>query len=202
MARSTKQRYSANSALAKAFAHPLRVKAFLLLAQGTWSPKEIADMLGEESSDVSYHVRQLEKFGMIEMVNAKQVRGAVQHFYRAVARPMMSDEEWANLSLEERLAVSRFGIQLVIGDAVLADDAGTFDARADRHLSRTPMEVDLEGWRELQDLHNETMGRVLEIQAASAERLAKSEGKGSFPVVSSTMCFELPEGVRFATAQD
>jgi DNA-binding transcriptional ArsR family regulator len=192
MTQATKQRNS-SEALAKAFAHPLRVRAFLLLAQGTRSPKQIGDLLSESTSDVSYHVRRLEEFGLVEMVDTKQVRGATQHFYRAVARPMMSDKQWAKLDLEKRRAVSRFGIQLIIGDAVLADDAGTFDARVDRHLSRTPLEVDVEGWRELQDLHNETMGRVLEVQAASAERLANAEEKVSFPVVSSTMCFEVPE---------
>jgi DNA-binding transcriptional ArsR family regulator len=185
---------SAQKALAKAFAHPVRVKAFLLLAEAPYSPSQIADKIGEDLHNVSYHVRKLEEFELIELVDEKPVRGAVQHFFRAVARPMMSDEEWAKLSLDERRPVSRFGIQLIIGDAVLADESCTFDGRVDRHLSRTPLEVDEAGWRELQDLHNETMARVLEVQAASAERIGNSEDKFSFPVVSSTMCFEIPRG--------
>lgn len=189
-----KRQDSAQQALAKAFAHPVRVKAFLLLAEAPYSPSQIADKIDEDLHNVSYHVRKLEEFELIELVGEKPVRGAVQHFFRAVARPMMSDEEWGKLSLAKRRTVSRFGIQLIIGDAVVADESGTFDRRADRHLSRTPLEVDEAGWRELQDLHDETMAKVLEVQAASAERISQSEEKASFPIVSSTMCFEIPRG--------
>ena len=36
---------------------------------------------GEPLGNVSYHVRQLEKAGLIELVAVKQRRGALEHYY-------------------------------------------------------------------------------------------------------------------------
>ena len=37
--------------------------------------------LGEPLGDVSYHVHQLEKAGLIELVAVKQQSGALEHYY-------------------------------------------------------------------------------------------------------------------------
>jgi len=195
MSQAAKQRKSGRKALAKAFAHPIRVRAFLLLAQAQLSPTQIAAKMRVPLHLVTYHVRQLrDRFELIELVDERQVRGATEHIYRAIARPMLTDEEWAELSLSERRDVSRFGIQLIMGDAMVAEEAGAFDARIDRHLSRVPLEVDEQGWQELRAINEERLERIMEVQAASAERIANSDDKASFPVVSSTLCFEVPGG--------
>ncbi len=48
--------------------------------------------------NVSYHVKKLVSLGVVELVDKRQVRGAVEHFYRAVTLAYVSDEEWAKLS--------------------------------------------------------------------------------------------------------
>jgi len=62
-----------------------------------------------------------------------------------------------------------------IEDAV---NQNTFDEIGDRHLSRTPMVVDQEGWDEVSKLLSETLDRVFEIQSGSAKRLADSGEDG------------------------
>ncbi len=180
-------------AIAKAFAHPLRHRAFHMLTQYQLSPSEIAQQLGADLHSVSYHVRELEKMGLIEQVDERQVRGAVQHFFRAVQRPMISTEEWAELSLVERQEASQYVMQVIIGDAIHADQEGTFDARLDRHLSRTPIVVDEIGWKELHDLHLEALNKIIEVQAKSAERLANAEEPESFPAMAAAICIEMPQ---------
>lgn len=181
-------------ALVKVFAHPAKVRALTLLTERAASPKEIAEQLDLPIGQVSYHVRSLEELGMIELVGTRQVRGAVEHFYKSIRRPSLNDAEWAELSLEEREAVSVWIKQQEMIDAAQAFDAGTFDRRTDRHLSRVPLVLDEEGWGELTELMADGLEAILEIQARSAERLAHRGGEGGIPVAASMSCFEMPEG--------
>src|SRR5690349_25095389 len=69
--------------LTQALNHPLRTEIIAILSDTCASPSEMADMLGEELSNVSYHTKQLLKLECIEVVDKKQVRGAVKTRYRA-----------------------------------------------------------------------------------------------------------------------
>ncbi len=173
MASKTRERKSVDETLVKVVAHPLRVQALSVLTERPASPKELAAELGSPVGNVSYHVRELEQVGLIELVDEKKRRGAIEHFYRAIARPLLSTEEWERLSLDDRQGFSAWIIQLLLVDASQALAAGTFDARGDRHLSRTPLLVDEEGWRELVEIKANALRAVLEVQAASAARLKR-----------------------------
>ena len=192
MAAKTSPPKNIDQTLVKAVAHPLRVQALSVLAERSASPKEIAAELGAPVGNVSYHVRELERVGLIELVDEQKRRGAVEHFYRAITRPLLDAEEWEKLSLDERQSFSAWILQLMLADAAQALGAGTFDARSNRHLSRTPLLVDEEGWNELVEIQAEALRATLEVQATSAERLSKNSGEGSFPVFASMTCFEMP----------
>lgn len=69
--------------LAKALANEVRARALDLIAEGTKSPKVIADELDLDLRGVAYHVRVLKKLGCIELVETQPRRGAVEHVYRA-----------------------------------------------------------------------------------------------------------------------
>jgi DNA-binding transcriptional ArsR family regulator len=178
--------------LAAIVAHPTRARAFLILAERTASPAEIAKEIGKDVGHVGYHVRKLQSLGLIELVDEKPVRGAVEHFYRAIERPMVTEEEFVGQSIEEREVFTRAVLQLHVADIARAMDEHTFDARSKRVLSRIPMLVDEEGFAELGDLHMEVWERTLEIQAKSAGRMTGS-GEEGIATVSTTMFFETPE---------
>jgi DNA-binding transcriptional ArsR family regulator len=188
----TRQRKSVDETLVKVVAHPLRVQALSVLTERHASPKELAAELGAPVGNVSYHVRELEDVGLIELVDEKKRRGAVEHFYRAIARPMLSADEWEKLSLDDRQGFSAWIIQLLLADASQALAAGTFDARGDRYLSRTPLLVDAEGWRELVEIHATALKATLEVQAASAERLTQADGEEGIPTIAALTFFEMP----------
>jgi DNA-binding transcriptional ArsR family regulator len=192
VAAKTRQRKGVDETLVKVVAHPLRVQALSVLTERPASPKELAAELGAPVGNVSYHVRELEEVGLIELVDEKKRRGAVEHFYRAIARPMLSAEEWEKLSLDDRQGFSAWIIQLLLADASQALGAGTFDARSDRYLSRTPMLVDEEGWRELVEIHASALKATLEVQAASAERMTKADGAEGIPTIAALTFFEMP----------
>jgi DNA-binding transcriptional ArsR family regulator len=188
----TRQRKGVDETLVQVVAHPLRVQALSVLSERHASPKELAAELGAPVGNVSYHVRELEQVGLIELVEEKKRRGAVEHFYRAVTRPPLSAEEWEGLSLDERQAFSAWIIQLLLADASQALAAETFDARSDRHLTRTPLLVDAEGWQELVEIHAAAFEAILEVQAASAARMGKADGDAGIPAIAALTFFEMP----------
>jgi predicted transcriptional regulator len=48
------------------------------------SPKDLSRELQSPLSTVNYHVTELCKCGLLEVVDERQVRGAIEHFYRTV----------------------------------------------------------------------------------------------------------------------
>lgn len=50
------------------------------------SPVQLSDKFTAPLSAISYHVRVLEKYGAIRLVDEHQVRGALEHFYISLIR--------------------------------------------------------------------------------------------------------------------
>jgi DNA-binding transcriptional ArsR family regulator len=175
--------------LVKALAHPLRVEILGILNERMASPNELSKELEEGLSQVSYHVKVLKDFECIEMVKTEPRRGAVEHYYRATARAFLGDKEWQRLPDSVKPGVSTSVVRLILNDVIGAMEDGTFDARANRHVSWTPVVVDSQGWQESVDLVNETLDRTLAIQDASAKRMAKS-GEEGIPATLVLMNFE------------
>ena len=178
--------------LVKALNHPLRVKILTILTQRVSCPKEMSVELEADLSDVSYHTRRLCELGLVELVSEEPVRGAVRHFYKACERPLLDNAEWGQLSPEVRRAVSAYGMDTIFTDAAAALRKGTFDARSDRHLSRTPLLLDAEGFAHLSEIMDEALGRVLEEQAASAARMSNSSEE-PIHTTAALMLFQTPE---------
>jgi DNA-binding transcriptional ArsR family regulator len=177
--------------LAKALSHPLRGRIFAILNERVASPNEIADMLDERLPNVSYHVQALVGLECIELVRTAQRRGAIEHYYRAVRRPFFSDRDWNRLPRSARQAIADVGLELIWEDVSAAIERGTFEERPDRHLSRSPLVLDEEGWGELRDILNRVLddaGRILE---RSGERLAKT-GEDGIPTRLVLMHFQAP----------
>ena len=73
--------------LARANTHPLRVSILEVLnldGGRTLSPKDLSLELQAPLSTVNYHVTALAKAGLMGIVGERQVRGAIEHFYRPV----------------------------------------------------------------------------------------------------------------------
>ena len=160
--------------VAKAFAHPLRVQILIILNEKVASPNMLANQLDQSLNLVAYHVRVLEKYDCIELVDTKQRRGATEHFYRATRRQFLTDSEWARLPKSLRPGLSGAMLKSAFDDVEDALDKSTFDELEDRHLSRTPMVVDQQGWKDAADLLASALDRLIEIQAEAATRLGES----------------------------
>jgi hypothetical protein len=71
--------------LARANTHALRISILEVLSIDggrTLSPKDLSIELQAPLSTVNYHVTELAKSDLVELTGERQVRGAVEHFYR------------------------------------------------------------------------------------------------------------------------
>jgi DNA-binding transcriptional ArsR family regulator len=177
--------------LAKALSHPLRARLFAILNEQVASPNEMADMLSERLPNVSYHVRALVDLECIELVRTAQRRGAIEHYYRAKRRPFFTDSEWKRLPRSGRQAIADSGLQLIWDDVGKAIESGTFDERPDLHLSRTPLNLDEQGWGELRDALAAFLDDAGRITKRSESRLKKS-GEDGIPARLVLLHFQMP----------
>lgn len=166
------------AALARALRHPLRVEIWAILDNRTASPKELSDELGQPLNSVAYHVRELLRFECIELVSTRPARGVQEHFYRAVRRPYFDNEDWERLPQGARQGISGSVLGMIGKDVARSMEAGVFDRRPERHLSRTPLVLDEQGWQELNAMLNETLERAFNLQAEAAARISESEDEG------------------------
>lgn len=180
---------TAEERLIRALRHPLRVELLRQFTERTASPTELATRLEVELSALSYHVRELETAGAIELVHTEPRRGAVEHFYRGTARAHFSDAEWEELPESSRREISCRMLQAIFGEAYAGLESGSLDSRLDRHVTWRTMLLDLQGWQELMDVLMRTMSEIAEIQARSDERRVAS-GEEGIPVVSALLGFE------------
>src|SRR4051812_22847705 len=88
---------TAEARIAKALAHPLRARILQRLGEHVDSPGGLAAELGAPLGVVSYHVRMLREYECVELVRTEPRRGALQHFYRATARPGPDAHPWRTL---------------------------------------------------------------------------------------------------------
>ena len=110
--------------LAKALAHPLRVRILSSLHKGISSPNQLAQELGEPLGNVSYHVKTLLEYDCVELVKTEPRRGAVEHFYRATDRAFLSDSDWAKIPASARKGISGSILESIGQSATDGDGRG------------------------------------------------------------------------------
>ncbi len=180
-----------NSDLAKILSHPLRVKILGELNLRAISPNEFRLKYELPLSNVSYHFRELEKAGCIEVVRERQVRGSVEHFFAARRRVLFDAAAWEDLPDALRRGVSGRVLNSILTAASAALAGNTFDRRPDRHLTWDQEDLDEQGWEELQGILLEAYDRACQARDDARERIAD----GAEPSVRTTWAllgFESP----------
>ena len=116
--------------IAKALAHPLRARILQRLGERVASPGDLAVELGAPLGVVSYHVRMLRDYDCVELVRTEPRRGALQHFYKATARPNLDEGQWRTLPSGLRRELTGETISELVTD--LAAGGGRRHARGPR----------------------------------------------------------------------
>jgi DNA-binding transcriptional ArsR family regulator len=161
----------------KALAHPLRIHILRILEDRTASPRELADELEAKLPNVSYHVRFLERLGVLELVDTQPRRGALEHYYRANGRLRVTGRAWAQVPDIVKNAMVAATLDQIVDYVKAGAMIGGFD-RADAHASRQPLLLDAQGFKELGEALDGLLDRANVIAAESAKRVAKGDHRG------------------------
>ncbi len=177
--------------MAKALAHPIRALILAEVNKGVLSPKRLALRHDLVVSNVSYHFRQLEKYGCVEVVAEKKVRGAIEHFYKATRRALFDGRPWDNLpqSVKEEWSGDTFAnILKQVADAMAM---GTFDARNERFLVWNKQLLDERGWKEIAEIYRMAAKKTASAETRARKRVEES-GEEGIPSTWAFLFFQSP----------
>ena len=153
--------------------HPLRMRLLAMLEERPQSPVKLAGTLEMDLGQVSYHVKRLHEAGLIELVETKRRRGAIEHVYASKHSALFGDEAWRRLDRRSRAQLLFPLLQQMAEYANRAARAGGFD-RSDSGFTRWTLKVDEEGWGELADSVKRWIDQAVAIEARAAERAGDS----------------------------
>jgi DNA-binding transcriptional ArsR family regulator len=157
----------------KALSHPLRVRILSMLEERDASPVQLAEHLDATLGTVAYHVRTLERLGLIEMVATHQRRGATEHVYAAREHPRFSEAAWSSTSPMAKHVMIASALSQIGEFATNSAAAGGFDG-TEANATRQALKLDAEGYTELAEATRRWLAEAESIQQASTKRLSKS----------------------------
>lgn len=182
-----------NSTLAGVLAHPVRCHIQTILDRRVASAVQISAAIGVARTHVNYHLRKMAEMGVIEGVGTRDRRGAKEQFFRGLVRPELSDEEYKELSLDERQNHSRLALQLLCADAGSSLAQRLLGARADAWTYRNPFWVDEEGWQELRAVLYTAKAGIENVMAAVVNRKAANPSLPTFNITTGLTMIETPD---------
>jgi hypothetical protein len=198
-----------NRQLARALVDPLRARILVELNKRTMSSSEFANEFGHPLPKISRKFRELAKFECIELVEERRGegrRGGVERFFRATKPAMIAialqktrtggarfdDSSWAKLPPSVRTGFSGVIFETYLERVAQAMEAGTLDARGERHFTWTAHTYDQQAWEEIIERLDELFMRAQELETEAAIRMAES-GATPIPVTVALAGFESPK---------
>jgi hypothetical protein len=192
---------SVEPSLCLALKHPLRARILEVVNEEAMSPSRFVrqglvpppffENYQQALSLASYHFRELEKEGCLEIIETNARRGAAEHVYKGVSRVFFSDAEFEALPFDDRKGLSKTSFQGVVARTDGAIRSGSFDDRPDRHLTWRAFQCDEEGWSDVTGILAETYERLDAARKAAEARLREQEAEG-FPATFAMLGFESP----------
>jgi DNA-binding transcriptional ArsR family regulator len=174
--------------VAYAVGHRIRVHILIVLNEGTFTPGQIAEVIGEPLNNVSNHIRELADAGSIELAKTEQVRNTILHYYRAVEMPFYSDEEIAAMTPQQRQVSAGLVVQSMIAEVMAALWGGKLqDPRV--WLAWNWFNVDEQGRQDIAAEQKRSWERVQEIEVESTNRRAGS-GENATSIIVTQLGYQ------------
>lgn len=165
----------------KAQSHPIRAHILNILSEGPNSPARMQRRMdGVHLNLVCHHIKVLREADLIELIDVKMHGGRKEHIYRATQRQFFDLEEWLAIDERYRQPLVTTILEQISDDTGRSLAEGKFNLIPDGHLSRSPLELDVEGWQEVVDALEVALDAVLEAHARSAER-SQTSGEQRIP---------------------
>lgn len=182
--------------LSKVFADPLRMRILAECNMREMSPNLFHKEFGGGTLPrVSRAFDVLVKYDWLYQTRTEtggKRRGAVEHFYRATGSAVFDETIWPEVPDSMRTLVSWRIVETLNQRVQEAIEAGTFDAREDRHLTWTPLRLDRKGWENVIVQVDAVFHFLFKEQQEANLRMAES-GESPIPMTVALAAFESPE---------
>jgi len=177
--------------IAKATAHPLRVRILAALNEAEMGPRGFCRRNSDvDLREASRQFRSLRDLGCIELVGRKPGRGR-ERLYKATRRAMFDLSSWQAIPPEKKGPVSAEVVSTYMSRVAQAADGGTLDNRDERWISWTALQFDERGWSEFIAAVESAFARALQMGVDAPLRMVHTGGP-SIPVTVGIFCFESP----------
>ena len=184
-----------DQALIKAQAHPIRMHILDILSEGPNTPMRMQARMPEISLNlVSYHVKFLAKLGLIELIAEPKRGNLKEHLYRARERQHLTNEDWEQIDPSQRSPVTSVIMRIVSEDINRGMAEGKLDLLPDNHISRSPLELDQQGWQKVSAVLDDTLETILEAHSESKHRASYGESKGEELLPVRVIMLQFPIG--------
>lgn len=175
--------------IANALAHPLRRKILRRLGESPSSPNQMALEFDEVLTNVSYHVRALNKLGCLRQVYTRQRRGATEHFYTIKASAFLSARDWQPMPPAIRVGLASRSLRGFLSHVIPVVSSRQHWAKRGGALHWFSTAVDNQGWDEMSATIVSFLVDIMEIAEQSGDRLQGLESSG-VTVVAGAACFK------------
>lgn len=160
--------------------HRIRITVLTLLNERVYCIEELAELIGDPTTTVAYHVNELAEAGAIEVAYTKPVRNTTCHYFRAVMQPVVSDEEARAMPLKQRQVIAGTTLQCMMAESMDALWAGHLASEPERVvLSWRWFNVDRRAEEEIHKELADSWARIQEIEAQSMGRVESNEEQNS-----------------------
>ncbi len=173
-----KRKWRAEDALPHSVNHWIRVETLAILNEGEFSTGEIAKMIDEDVKNVRPHVVDLYGSGCIEFSEHKMVGGSMRPVYRALMLPVVYDDTYRRMTLEERHDLNSAVVQGIFAETMSSFRTGHMNEDEDLCLLWDALTLDPDGKKEILALLAATWEGAQAIHGRAANRLAKSGKAG------------------------
>jgi hypothetical protein len=184
--------------LAKVFVDPLRMKIMAECNIREMSPKSFYEEFGGGSlSRVSRAFEVLVDYDWLAQTRTEtggKRRGAIEHFYRATGVAMFDADTWTEVPDTMKTTFTWRAFETFAHQVKEAMEAGTIDAREDRHFTWTPLRLDKQGWETVIAWLDAIFYFLAEEQEDANARMAET-GEEPIPMTVALAAFESPRVV-------
>jgi hypothetical protein len=180
--------------LAKVFSHPLRAQLLALLNEQPGSPHDLVERLavvGEVHSLnlIAYHVRVLQRYEAIQLVDTETVRGATKHIYAANRKMLIDGDDWLDLPDEAQIGICANAIGEAVERAQAALEQGTMP-KDDPVIVNLRLDVDDEAWELIRERMTIAWDEVEKVQPGASDRTPDPQKR--FPVTVTLLAYKSP----------
>lgn len=172
-----------------ALGHRIRIQILILLNESSYTPAEIAEIIGEPLNKVANHIRELLDAGSIEVADTRRRRNTLQHVYRAVEIPYYSDEEMAAMTDAQRQVTYGLLIQSMMAEVMAALWAGKIRDDPRTWIAWDWLNLDRKGRQDIADEQERSWERMCEIEVEALNRVSVS-GEDTFSFVVGQLGFQ------------